>query len=332
MQLRNSRSIIIVFIYVAINGAIVLSSFNPAVQDYQVESKKAKLAPEYTIIENLDYFHLKNGVPQMSLSADKMTSQGEEYADFVVPRGVYNYQKNNTTIRYEAMDGSYRKEKEYLVLKGDVKISSPEANYYSQYMKYFFTKDLVIGKDQVKFEGEDPKTQDYIIIESDKLKANPERKLSFFEGNVHGHFDRKKKYEGKLNFSSEKMNLDGQQSLAHMENNVQISRRGYLITSGKADIFMENFNKSLKYFVLNDDVKVSETLETPTGPVIRRSFSERLEGFGREEKMVLSGAPRVEQGKEVVKGYRITIREKTDLIEVDDAMSDVQVKKKKLKD
>ena len=49
--------------------------------------------------------------------------------------------------------------------------------------------------------------------------------------------------------------------------------------------------------------------------------------------MMLSGAPRVEQGADVIKGYRITIRENVDLIEVDDAMSDGQVKReKKLKE
>jgi lipopolysaccharide export system protein LptA len=79
-------------------------------------------------------------------------------------------------------------------------------------------------------------------------------------------------------------------------------------------------------------VKVTETVKTPEGITTRNAFAERLEGFGREEKMVLSGAPRVEMGKDVVKGYRITIRENVDLIEVDDALSDVEVKKKKKKE
>ena len=109
---------------------------------------------------------------------------------------------------------------------------------------------------------------------------------------------------------------------------MKLIRDNYVITSGKADIFLENYNKSLKYFVLNDDVKVTETMQTPTGVVIRKSFSERLEGFGREQKMILSGAPRVEQGNDALKGYRITIRENVDLIEVDDSMSDMHVKKR----
>ena len=42
---------------------------------------------------------------------------------------------------------------------------------------------------------------------------------------------------------------------------------------------------------------------------------------------MLSGAPRVVQGNDVIKGYLITLREKMEFIEVEDALSDVQVKK-----
>ena len=128
------------------------------------------------------------------------------------------------------------------------------------------------------------------------------------------------------------MNLDGEKSFAYLEGGVRIVREGYDITAGKAEMFLDNYNKSLKYFVLNDDVKVSEKIDGPEGHQMRRAFSERLEGFGKEQKMVLTGAPRVEMGKDVIKGYRITIRENVDLVEVDDAMSDVQVKRQNLKD
>jgi lipopolysaccharide export system protein LptA len=59
--------------------------------------------------------------------------------------------------------------------------------------------------------------------------------------------------------------------------------------------------------------------------MVREAFAERLEGFG-QDKLVLSGAPRVVQDKDTVKGYRITMREKMEYIEVEDALSDVQVK------
>ncbi len=291
--------------------------------------KKVPLPPEFTEIENLDYFHLKQGIPQMSLTANKMNSQGDTIAIFQEPRGVYNYQKKNETIRYQALKGRYRKKKGILNLNGDVKVVSSEATYLAQELIYHFKTDLMLGKGEVHFMGEDLKTHDQLDIQSDTLRAYLENQFGDFRGRVHGFFQRKKKYEGKLTFASHELQMEGLKSLAHLEGDVVMKRQSYLITAGKADIHLENYNKSLKYFVLNDDVKLTETVETPSGITQRKAFAERLEGFGREEKMVLSGAPRMEQGNDVIKGYRITIREKMDLIEVDDSMSDVQVKREK---
>jgi lipopolysaccharide export system protein LptA len=292
------------------------------------------LAPEFTEILRLQYFHLRDSLPQMSLSADRMRSQSEELAEFESPRGVYNYKEKKKTIRYSAQEALYKKKNESLTLEGNVKVDSDEAQYYADKVKYFFTKDLIIGKGNVRFEGDDMKSKDHVVILSETMRANPEAQISRFKGNVKGSLERRKKYEGKTIFSSHELFLDGTKSVANLVGDVQMKRQNYDITAGKADMYLENFNKSLKYFVLNDDVKVSEKVQTNEGLHERKAFAERLEGFGREQKMVLSGAPRVEMGKDVIKGYRITIRENVDLIEVDDALSDVQVKKenKKLKE
>lgn len=333
MKIRDPKSIIIILAYVAVNSFIVIASFR---QEQQIASgsKVAKsLAPEFTEIEKLDYFHLREGVPQMSLAADKMRSQGEEMAEFEFPKGVYNYQAKNKTLRYSADFGLYKKQKELLTLDGKVEVSSDEAQYFANKLKYYFKKDLIIGTGDVKFLGDDLKTKDHVEITSTQMRARLEAQLTTFKGNVQGSLQRKKKYEGRLTFASNELQLDGNKSLAELRGDVMMKRQGYLITAGKADVFLENFNKSLKYFVLNDDVKVTERLETPQGVTERKAYAERLEGFGREEKMVLSGAPRVEMGKDVIKGYRITIRENTELVEVDDAMSDMQIKRdKKLKE
>jgi lipopolysaccharide export system protein LptA len=286
------------------------------------------IAPDFTQIEELKYFHLKDGIPQMSLAAIKMRSKGEELAEFSEPKGIYNYQQKQQTMNYQADEGIYRKAKELLVLKGNVKIVSDEAEYLAARVKYYFKKDLILGYGGVTFKGVDLKSKDQVEINSETMRANPQSQLSRFKGKVHGSMQRKKKYEGKMSFSAQQLELDGISSLAHLDGDVSLNRQCYLITAGKADIYLENYNKSLKYFVFNDDVKVTETLITPEGRSYRKAYAERLEGFGREEKMVLSGAPKVEHGEDVVKGYRITIREKMDLIEVEDAMSDVQVKRK----
>lgn len=333
MIIRNPRSTIIILSYVVANFLVITAAWNSSSSMEVLPGKSGSVAPEYTLIENLDYFHVKDGLPQMSLSATKMKSQGQDSAEFDSPVGIYNQHARNTTLKYQANSGIYRKVKDSLLLEGDVKASSDEGNYEAAKVRYSFKKDLIQASGNVKFSGRDLKTGDQLKINSERMKARPKLKQSEFIGSVQGVLQRKRQYEGAMNFTSRQLTLDGIQSLAHLEGDVYMKRDNYRITAGKADIYLENFNKSLKYFVLNDDVKMTETLNNPqTGQTERKAFAERLEGFGREEKMILSGAPRVEQGTDVIKGYRITVRENTDLIEVDDAMSDVQVKKKKLKD
>lgn len=315
------------------NVAIVFTAWNTKSTLDTESGGSGSTAPEFTEIENLDYFHVKDELPLMSLSATKMRSQGEEQAEFDFPVGIYNQQRRNTTLKYQANSGVYRKVKDNLLLEGDVKASSEEADYEADRVKYSFKKDLIQASGHVKFKGRDLKTGDQLKINSDRMKARPKLKQSEFIGSVTGVLERKRRYEGNMNFTSRELFFDGIQSLAHLEGDVFMKRENYRITAGKADIYLENFNKSLKYFVLNDDVKMTETLNNPqTGVMERKAFAERLEGFGREEKMILSGAPRVEQGTDVIKGYRITVRENTDLIEVDDAMSDVNMKKKEKKE
>lgn len=327
MKIRNPRSLTIILVYIIANGFIIWSAYEQSADEMAANKKPGMIAPEYTEVEKLDYYHLKNGIPQMSLNAEKMRSLGQEMAEFEIPKGIYNYQEKNESMKYEAQKGVYKKAKELLTLEGKVRVTSAEAEYQADRVKYFFKKDLILGSGGVTFKGEDLKSKDQLHIQADSMRANPQGQFSRFSGNVKGRMERKKKYEGAMVFSSWQLELDGVKSLAQLEGNVDLKRDTYHITSGKADIYMENYNKSLKYFVLNDDVKVTETLQTPEGPTQRKAYAERLEGFGREEKMVLSGAPRVEQGKDVIKGYKITIRENMDLVEVDDSMSEVQVKK-----
>jgi lipopolysaccharide export system protein LptA len=339
MTLRDPRSIIIIFFYLALNGAIIWFSFSLVPREDDAKAQAKSLAPEYTTIDDLDYFIIEGGFPKMSLSATHMNSQGETFAEFNDPTGIYNHRdtnekkssKNSETIRYKAKKGIYRKGNDSVLLTKNVELQSSDSTYSGDRIEFFMKNDLINGDGNVKFTGEDLKSKDVVVIESDTMTAKPKQKFGHFVGNVRGSLTRKRKYEGKIDFKSKTMDLDGIQSLAHLEGDVWMKRGDRQVTSGKADIYLENYNKSLKYFVLNDDVKVTEKLSTPNGITERRSFSERLEGFGQEQKMVLSGAPRVETGADVIKGYRITIRENTDLIEVDDAMSDMKVKREEKK-
>lgn len=332
MKILDPRSIIVILFYLAFNFMIIFFGLTIEPENHEIKKNITNFAPEYSQILKLEYFHLKNNFPQMSLNAEKMISKGEAFAEFDHPKGVYSSLKNGQDFFYQADSGQYQKKNELLQLINQVRLESDHSTYTADSVDYYPKRDIVIAQGKVKFNGIDKNTLDSIRIESHRMKANPESQTARFSGLVNGEIERKKKYEGKTKFSSDNLELDGNKSLARLIGNVRIQRENYDITAGNGDIYLENFNKSLKYFVLNDDVKVKEKIETEQGIQERRAFSERLEGFGREQKMILSGAPKVEMGKDVVKGYRITIRENVNMIEVDDAMSDMEVKRKKSKE
>ena len=50
--------------------------------------------------------------------------------------------------------------------------------------------------------------------------------------------------------------------------------------------------------------------------ILRKAFSEKVEGFPLERKLVLSGYPKVLQGRDVIKGNKIIIREEQELVEI----------------
>lgn len=330
MTLRNPRSIIIILGFIFLNLMILAFSWMQKPEAESVSNSPRSAAPEYTLIDDLEYFHLKDSSPLLSLTATKMRSQGEETAEFEKPKGLYFFKEKTNPLHYESQKALYAKASKTLTFMGDVVLLTKEAKYEASKLRYHFPSDLLSGWGDIRFNADDEKTKDHVSITADQMRAYPKKQSSHFEGSVQGEIKRRRQYEGKTNFKSRELDFDQKTSEAKLLGDVMVKRGTYLLTAGKADMFLENFNNSLKYFVMNDDVKLREKLQTSAGQFVeRKAFAERLEGFGREQKMVLSGAPRVEQGEDVIKGYRITIRENAELIEVDDAMSDMQMKKKK---
>lgn len=330
MKIRDPKSIIIILVFIVINGVILSNSFKKNNEEAEAAHAAGDVSPDVTVISNLEYFHLKNGVPELSLHAERMDSVGEDFANFLAPKGLFNLTESKRTIKYEAYSGEYKKTKKNLTLNKNVKLETDGEKYTGDEIIYYIEQDMVMGKGNIHIQGRDKKSGDLINVYSENMRSYPKKEISYLTGSVHGSLERRRKYEGDTKFSSHQMELFGMEGKAILTGNVQLSRQNYLVTGGKADIFFENYNKSLKYFVMNDDVKMTEKLASNQGvDMVRRAYSERLEGFGQEQKMILSGAPRVEQGKDVIKGYRITIRHNIDLVEVDDSMSDMQIKKTK---
>ena len=94
----------------------------------------------------------------------------------------------------------------------------------------------------------------------------------------------------------------------------------------RGNIFLENYNKDLSYFVLNDDVKVIENFKMKGKKVTRKAFSEKLEGFPKKSLIILTGYPKVLQGQDAIVGNKIILRWNNEVLEIIDANSNLKLK------
>ncbi len=291
------------------------------------QDSQAALAKAPSEMRQLEYFHVKDARPSLSLVADSMQNVGEEQASFVKPRGLYVADAQGSSLYYRADQADYAKARQRLLMRGNVALDHEDSHYFARQAVYYPAQGLMEGEGDVKVTHLMEKTRDRLEVSAQRLRARPKQDWAMLIGGVKGQVLPRQKFRPQVDFASREMELLGPESHIRLEQEVEIRRAGLRVTSQKGDIYLENAHKKLKYLVLNDDVKVTENLVDASGqPMVRKAWAERLEGFG-EDRMVLSGAPRVEQGKDMVKGYRITLRERMEFIEVEDAMSDLSVKK-----
>jgi lipopolysaccharide export system protein LptA len=330
MKFWLQKSTMVIFSFTLVMGVICLVALNSADQEGWGEDAAGALKEVPSRMEQIDYFNLKDNKPLISLAANSMESFGEDYVNFVNPKGEYITPQDQKPIHYQAQRAEYEKKSDRLNLNRLVTLTKEESRYSGDSLTYWLKKDLLVGKGDVEVFSVDKKKGQQVQMRADRMKAYPGKKMSSFYPLAKGEVVDLKRHTPKIFLTAGLVDMDGIKQLIMLKNGVQFDRGDMSLSARKGDIFLENQNKRLKYLVFNDDVKLKEKLKLKSGEeVIRKGFSERLEGFGLDESFVLSGAPRVEQGADVIKGYKITLREKMEFIEVDDAMSDIETKQEK---
>lgn len=287
-----------------------------------------------SIIREVNYFQMNGKGKLVSLNARSMKSLGENVVHLNQPSGHYFFQDQRGSLQYFGEKASYFKKAGILHLINDVTFKNKDTEFSAEEIIYFINQEKITGKKDVEVKGKVESTNDHFILNGDEMVAYPqEEKIKLFSesGVVTGKLLPFKSFATPMDFQGKTLNYDGTIEKVELRENVSLKRSSIDVSAQNGDIFLERANKKLKYFVLNDDVKVIEKLVNGQGQTIeRKAFSERLEGTGTD-MLVLTGAPRVIQGKDEIKGYKITLREKMELIEVDDALSEVEVKKKREK-
>src|SRR5690606_35662995 len=120
-----------------------------------------------------------------------------------------------------------------------------------------------------------------------------------------------------LNLNDQHITLDG---------DVEMKKQQLTAQARRGEIFLENYNKKLKYYVLYDDVKLREKVVARGERLERKAFAEKLEGVMSEDRIILTGFPKVLQRGDIIKGNRITLRENNVIVEVEDANTNFKLR------
>jgi lipopolysaccharide transport protein LptA len=323
----NKRSVTILVSFISITVWVLISALNVQRKMQKERMGKIDSKPEEAYFNKLNYFMLSDGRKHLEMQADYLKILGGHDLFFTNPEGIIHDPKQR--IQYKALEGSFLHKNQELKLEGSVSISTADASHLSESLYYHGIKKYLEAKGEVRSKQTDPKTRDVLSINSNFVNSWLDEKRTLFVGSVKGAVKRPRVYEQSFDFEAERVEVNQLNSLVNLTGNVKMFRNNYYLQAQKAEIFLENFNKKLKYYVLYDDIKLEEKLTQNDGTIqMRRAYSEKLEGYMAEAKVVLSGAPRVEQGEDLIKGYQITLRENVEVVEVDDSQSSFDLKKK----
>lgn len=278
---------------------------------------------------NLTYFILKDNKPQLKLDAIELeyitNPKGKNLVLFLKPKG-HTYSEDGLPIFYQGKRGKYTNDPNMLILEEEVFLQNENSKLTSKKLKYDFIKGEVNGIGDVKTDSISLQTGDKIKVASDQVYFYPQKKLSLYEGKVKGIIKRKRKYEDNIKFKSNRLKMSLIKQRIDLNGDVFLQKRRVKAWGKKGEIFLKNYNKKLKYFTLFDDVKIVEKIVIKGSYLTRKAFGEKLEGFPSHEKLVLTGYPKVFQQGDVIRGNKITLRENTEVVEVDDANTKFKLK------
>lgn len=325
--MHNTKSTITLGFFAVLWLFIAFISLSEDVEIMNEDNTTGVASVEETNFVDVLYFQIKKNKPAIKLNSTHLQIRAEKYLTFKEPKGLL--MKGLREINYSAAFGSMDQEKETLRLKGDVVFTEKDSRYQSSEILYEGKLDKLTAFGGVNSKIVDEKSGDRIKIRSQKLVSILKQKVLSLSGSVKGNIRRKRAFEQGMSFEAEEVDIKSLESQLNLYKSVKIQRSNFNLSAENAEIFLENYNKRLKYYTLYDDVKLEEKILLDTGKTqVRRAYAERLVGHQRSGKVVLSGAPRVEQGRDVIKGYQITLRENTELVEVDDSKSRFNLKRK----
>ncbi len=272
------------------------------------------------------YFKILKSSPSIHMEASQLSlNSRSRWIYFLDPKGRA-FSNDGTPIDYTALKGSLDQGGGRLALEEEVEVNSTDSKITSQRMSYVLGEDLLTSTGDVKSKSFNRENGDTVWMDSDQLISNPKRREAVYSGNVKGRIERSRAYEEGIAFSSDRVSIDLNKQHVELEGEVSMKKQQLTAQSRSGEIFLDNYNKKLKYFALYDDVKLREKVSANGERLERKAFAEKLEGIMSEDRIVLTGFPKVLQRGDIIKGNRITLRENNEVVEVEDANTNFKLR------
>lgn len=320
------KQIIIVTFFISLWGSVILLSFvgdQWSGPKFDSGSDSGSRVTDESFFKGVDYYVQKDNKPLMKLKASEVTINSTTgYTFFFDPIGEA-YTADGEPINYSGMKGIYNQDRGSLWINDQVEVSLRKSSVKSDKMIYNLGQDQLETIGNVKTRSISEKNGDKIYIEAERAISWPKKRESRYSGQVSGKIERKRAYEAPVFFESDKLYLNMSEMMVSLNDKVTLKKQPFKATSHRGEIYLENYNKKLKYFVLNDDVKLEEKVVLGGSSYIRKAYAEKLEGVTAEDKIILTGFPKVYQQSDVIKGNRIILRENNEVVEVDDANTNI---------
>lgn len=340
MKIRQ-YSIILIFLSACL-GLTLLSykgHFNEFGSEHQAPSK----GPLYDTIDEsffklVTYYSVENSKPFMELESVELSlsSTTGEVIAFDPLGTIYRYDKKTDKalepIHFQSKNSRALLKKKEIFLENEVKIKMNNTNLSAEKISILSGGEILYADKDVNTLMLVEKSTDNILINSHSAIFRPKEQTVEYRGEVNGVVKRKRIYEESLSFKADLLTFNAPLSLVEMKGSVAFKKDNLDAFANHGEVFLENYNKKLKYYALYDDVKLEERLVTNGKPMLRKAFSEKLEGLMSEKKIILTGLPKVFQERDVIKGNKIIIRENVETVEVDDANTNIILIKKEEND
>ncbi len=334
------RQFSIIFLFFAICSGLVFLSyggrFNTFGQEHSVPPKESLHdTVDESFFKNVSYYSVESSKPFLELESVELSISA---IDGVVisfnPSGtVYRYEKGSEKslepILFQAKNSRALLKKKELYLENDVEIKMSNTHLTAQKVSILSAGEILNATNNVKTLSTIEKTSDEVLVNSQSAIYYPKLQTIEYQNKVTGSIKRKRVYEQNVSFATDFLTLKAPLSLIEMKGNVSLKKENLDAFANRGEVFLENYNKRLKYYALYDDVRLQETLVNGKKPLIRKAFAEKLEGLISEKKVILTGLPKVFQERDVIKGNRIIIRENVESVEVDDANTNITLEKDK---